>query len=302
MEQHARKFSCFAILCIFQNASPTASRPWDWRWVLPSPWKRCSKQDLRYELPFLPTSSPQYTYTLMPTYTSRRSVEAEARGLSFGESGGCFLFLMLNFLPLLYQRHFTSCWLGPSYTSSSQRDIPDHIWTMTAQIQDCVHSVSSPPPPSFHPVRLINYLLFSKQITFVNLWTSATNPYSPVLLISRVQRPMDFFHDSQTQAFTPAVVPGFSIWFGLIWFREQGRIIRRTGSARNKREPKIELTSHLSTKKPFTSSPQWRTNAAHSPLRQSHQFLAIWMEAGTCKRQLQPPKRVRETTHPTSRG
>lgn len=102
-------------------------------------------------------------------------------------------------------------------------------------------------------------------------------------------------------AFILAAIPAFSLWFGLILFREEGRITGRRGSVRNKSAPKIELASYLSTKKPFTSSLQ-RTNLAHSPLKLWQQFLALRMEAGTCKRQLQPPKQVGEVTHPASSG
>lgn len=67
----------------------------------------CSKQDLPCELPFLSTSSLQSIYALMATYIQKMPVEAEARGFPFGECGGCFL--MVNFLPFLCQRPFTSC-------------------------------------------------------------------------------------------------------------------------------------------------------------------------------------------------
>lgn len=149
-------------------------------------------------------------------------------------------------------------------------------------------------PPSFHPVWLIKYLLFSKQITLVNLQSSATKPYPPVLFISRVQRPIDFFYDSQTRlsAFTPAAVPDLSLCFGLIW-----RTRENNGEKRVSKEWKcFRLTSHLSTKKSFSPSLQWGTNLAHGSLRLSHQCLVLWVELGTCKGQLQPLEWVRETT------
>lgn len=71
-------------------------------------------QDLPYELPFLPTSPPNTpTHWCLPT--SRRCLwKQKLEASAFLGKVGTLFFLMMNFLPLLHQRHFTSCWLDPS--------------------------------------------------------------------------------------------------------------------------------------------------------------------------------------------
>lgn len=119
MEQSTRKFSCFAILCLSKCFSHCqAILEIDHEHFPAHGNDAAGRFTLGTTLSSWPF--PQYTYTLMPTYMQKTSVKAEARGFCFGESGSCFLFWMLNFLPLLYQGHFTSCWLDPSYTSSAK--------------------------------------------------------------------------------------------------------------------------------------------------------------------------------------
>lgn len=72
--------------------------------------------------------------------------------------------------PLLCITDFTSCCLDPSYISSSQRDIADHVWMMTAWMQACTEvfltlKVSTQSDWS-------NICFSSEQITCVNLQTS----------------------------------------------------------------------------------------------------------------------------------
>lgn len=72
--------------------------------------------------------------------------------------------------PLLCITVFTSCCLDPSYISSSQRDIADHVWMMTAWMQACTEV--------FLPLKVSiqsdwsNICFSSEQITCVNLQTS----------------------------------------------------------------------------------------------------------------------------------
>lgn len=155
---------------------------------------------------------------------------------------------------------------------------------------------------SFSPVLLIKYLLFLRADNIgglTNLSPKALSPHAIYLKSTKANWFLPWQPDPGSQL-SPLLQSLVLAWFGLIWFREQRRITGRRGSVRNKSKPK--LTSHLSTKKPFSSSPQWKTNLAHSPLRQSHQFLELWMEVGASKSHLQPPKPLTETIHSASSG
>lgn len=112
--------------------------------------------------------SPANKPTLLWPPTSEDHCEIRISGLLLWEKQGIVFFVDAE--PLLCNTDCTSCWLDPSYISSSQRNIADHDWMMTAWIQACTQV--------FLPLKVSiqsdwsNICFSSEQITRVNLQTS----------------------------------------------------------------------------------------------------------------------------------
>lgn len=161
--------------------------------------------------PRLSPSSYLLSLTDLPLiiYLQRTSEEMEAKSFSFGEFWAFWpCQCRISQPPLSEAVHIL---LTRPFTHQLKPET-----ALTASNNDSTNSRLCTYPPSFHPLWLIKYLLFSKQIMSVNLQSSATKPYPPVLFISRVQRPIDFFHDSQTLALS--FHPCCSSWFeSLFW-------------------------------------------------------------------------------------
>lgn len=96
--------------------------------------------------------SPANKPTLLWLPTSEDHCGNRTSGLLLWGKQGIVFFVDAE--PLLCNRDFTSCRLDPSYISSSQRDIADHVWMMTAWIQACTQV----PPPSKFPFSLIDQI------------------------------------------------------------------------------------------------------------------------------------------------
>lgn len=128
---------------------------------------------------FLPPPPNTPTHWCLPT--SRRSLwKQKLEASPFGKVGVvCFCFFFLNdeLLTLSLSETFHILLTRPFLLQFKPKRHPwPHLNSDSTNSRLCTYS---PPTPqkSFHPVWLIKYLLFSEQITFVNLQTSATNPY-----------------------------------------------------------------------------------------------------------------------------
>lgn len=171
--------------------------------------------------PFFPPPSPTHMHTdayLHPDLCGSRSLR-----LLFWKKWGLFYFFNAKLVTPSLSEAFHILLTRP-FTQVEAKETPV---TTSKQRQHKFKTVYIFPliPQSFHTVQLIKCLLFPKQITFVTLQTSATNSYPPVLFISRVQRPIDFFHERQTQApsFHLCCSPCVAV-FGSIWrTRENNR-------------------------------------------------------------------------------
>lgn len=212
--------------------------------------------------PRLSPSSYLLSLTDLPLiiYLQRTSEEMEAKSFSFGEFWAFWpCQCRISQPPLSEAVHIL---LTRPFTHQLKPET-----ALTASNNDSTNSRLCTYPPSFHPLWLIKYLLFSKQIMSVNLQSSATSliplcylspEYKGQLISSTTARP-------GLSAFTPAAVPGLSLCFGLIWRTRENNGEKRVSKGKNC----LELISHQSTKKSFSPSLQWGTNLAHGSLRLS---------------------------------